>query len=347
MLRRIDELELLTALYAGVHEPPQWRTFVERLRRRMRADQCWLTIGSDDPDRPSDDWLATAPGLAASDASKSVPGMIRAAQQRPGRLYAGADLAALLSETSTWPNLFDRHLRTIRAISAGMLNGWISVTRSGEDFSAADGAALSALVPHLAIALQTKELLEDQRRRIALGEALLERAGLGWAWVGTDGEIGAASPVARNVLASGGAHLQRDGADAVHRLVESHGASPNPGADSCTAVRSATPDIGVLKVGAPPVTLPASNAMLLIVRAPPLEHDGQLELLKQQFKLTPTEAKLALLLARNRSVAEAAAALDLTVETARTYSKRLYFKTATRGLSELVRRVLLSVAVIG
>ena len=87
--------------------------------------------------------------------------------------------------------------------------------------------------------------------------------------------------------------------------------------------------------------------MLLIVRAPPLEHDGQLELLKQQFKLTPTEAKLALLLARNRSVAEAAAALDLTVETARTYSKRLYFKTATRGLSELVRRVLLSVAVIG
>jgi len=87
--------------------------------------------------------------------------------------------------------------------------------------------------------------------------------------------------------------------------------------------------------------------MLLIVRAPPPEHGAQIELLTQQFKLTPTEAKLALLLARNLSIAEAAAALDLTVDTARNYSKRLYFKTATRGLSEPVRRVLLSVAILG
>lgn len=347
MLGRVDEAELLTALYAAVHEIPPWRTFLERLRRRMRADQCWLTIGRDDPDRPSGDWLATAPGLAASDASKSIPDMIRAARLRPGRLYAGADLVALLPEVSPWPNLFDRHLRTVRVIGTGATSGWISITRSSEDFSAADSAALISLVPHLAVALQTQEVLEDQRRRILLGETLLERAGLGWAWVGTDGEIGAASPTARNILANGGAHLQPDGADAVRRLVGSQGASPDLEADRCIAVRSATPDIGLLKVRTPPVEPPAPNAMLLIVRAPPPEHGGQIKLLTQQFRLTPTEAKLALLLARNLSIAEAAAALDLTVDTARNYSKRLYFKTATRGLSELVRRVLLSVAVMG
>ena len=347
MLGHVDQVELLTALHAGVYETPPWQTFIERLRRRVRADRCWLMIGSDDPDRPNHDWLAAAPGLAGCEAAKSVPAMIRSARQRPGRLYAGVDLMALLPDPSLWPDLFDRHWRTVRVTGAGELSGWIAVTRSSVDFSAADGATLTALVPHLAVALQTKEVLEDQRRRATLGEMLLDRVGLGWAWVGTDGEIGAASPVARNILANGGRHLQPDGADAIRLLLDSQGATAGPDADRCIAVRSTTPDIGLRKVRAPPVEPPAPNAMLLIVRAPPPEHGAQIELLTQQFKLTPTEAKLALLLARNLSIAEAAAALDLTVDTARNYSKRLYFKTATRGLSELVRRVLLSVAILG
>ena len=215
MLGHVDQVELLTALHAGVYETPPWQTFIERLRRRMRADRCWLMIGSDDPDRPNHDWLAAAPGLAGCEATKSVPAMIRSARQRPGRLYAGVDLMALLPDRSLWPDLFDRHWRTVRVTGAGELSGWIAVTRSSEDFSAADGATLTALVPHLAVALQTKEVLEDQRRRATLGEMLLDRVGLGWAWVGTDGEIGAASPVARNILANGGRHLQPDGADAI------------------------------------------------------------------------------------------------------------------------------------
>ena len=43
-------------------------------------------------------------------------------------------------------------------------------------------------------------------------------------------------------------------------------------------------------------------------------------------------------LARGRSIAEAGAALGLTIETARNYSKRIYAKLGLRGQAELVRR---------
>lgn len=347
MLGRVDEVELLTALHAGVHEMPQWQTFLERLRRRMRAGHCWLIIGSDDPDIRERHWLVAAPGLSADATSGSIPGAIRAARQRPDRIYTGNDLADLLPEPIPRLELSGKYLRTIRVISPGVLSGWIAVARSGEDFSAADGAVLTALVPHLAIALQTMAALDDLRGRVTLGEAVLQRAGLGWAWVENDGALGSASPVARHILADGGAYLQSDSADAVRRLIDAPTTNSDRSTDRCTAVRSPTPDIGLRKVGFPPIEQPASDAMLLIVRGPPAEHCEQIELLAQQFKLTRTEAKLALLLARNLSIAEAAAALGLTVDTARNYSKRLYFKTTTRGLSELVRRVLLSVAILG
>lgn len=346
MLGRVDEVELLTALYAGVHETPPWQSFLDRLRRRMRAARCWLTVGSEDPARPRETWLARAPGVAAEDASTCWPDTIRAVRLRPGRLYADTDLAALLPDADA-SRPIDRSVRTIRVAGPAALSGWITVARSGEDFSAAEGAVLTALAPHLAIALQTMSALEAQRHRLALGDALLDRAGLGWAWVTPDGELGAASSVARNVLARGGAHLQPEGADALRRLIESEDATRYEPVDRCIAVRSATPDIGLCKIATPPVASPASNALLLIVRAPPPEHERQAALLAQQFKLTATEAKLALLLARNLSIAEAAAMLGLTIETTRNYSKRLYFKTATRGLGELVRRVLHSVAVLG
>jgi DNA-binding CsgD family transcriptional regulator/PAS domain-containing protein len=62
------------------------------------------------------------------------------------------------------------------------------------------------------------------------------------------------------------------------------------------------------------------------------------------FQLTNREAALASLLARGLTLAEAADELGVTEQTARTYSKRIFLKTGVRRQTELVRRILTSVA---
>jgi DNA-binding CsgD family transcriptional regulator len=68
--------------------------------------------------------------------------------------------------------------------------------------------------------------------------------------------------------------------------------------------------------------------------------------LGELFDLIPSEARLALALSRGSSLAEAAEELGLTVESARTYSKRIYAKTGARGQTDLVRFIHRSVLAI-
>ena len=59
------------------------------------------------------------------------------------------------------------------------------------------------------------------------------------------------------------------------------------------------------------------------------------------FGLLPSEARLAWQLAQGTSIADAAAMVGITKETARFYSKKIYAKTG--GQPELVRIILTSV----
>jgi DNA-binding CsgD family transcriptional regulator len=68
--------------------------------------------------------------------------------------------------------------------------------------------------------------------------------------------------------------------------------------------------------------------------------------LAQLFDLTASEARLALALSRGLSIAEAGPEVGLTVESARTYSKRIYAKTGARGQADLVRFIHRSVLAI-
>ena len=67
------------------------------------------------------------------------------------------------------------------------------------------------------------------------------------------------------------------------------------------------------------------------------------EQLAQLFDLLPSEARLALALGRGMSIAEAAKELNLTVGSARTYTKKIYAKMGARGHPDLVRFVQRSV----
>ena len=55
------------------------------------------------------------------------------------------------------------------------------------------------------------------------------------------------------------------------------------------------------------------------------------------FGLTPRQAALAVLLARGKSLPQAAAALSITLETARSHLKEVFFRTNTRRQADLIR----------
>jgi DNA-binding CsgD family transcriptional regulator len=67
--------------------------------------------------------------------------------------------------------------------------------------------------------------------------------------------------------------------------------------------------------------------------------DAQLTVLCDAFRLTPSEARLALLLAGGRSIEEAAYQLGVARETARSHLKSAFRKTGTHRQGELVALV--------
>lgn len=69
-----------------------------------------------------------------------------------------------------------------------------------------------------------------------------------------------------------------------------------------------------------------------------------IDVISKMFGLSKTEASLTLLLARGRTLTEAAIDLNITESTARTYSKRIYSKTGVTRQTELVRQILNSVS---
>lgn len=70
-------------------------------------------------------------------------------------------------------------------------------------------------------------------------------------------------------------------------------------------------------------------------------HSGNLEQLRALYSLTHGEARVAAWLLQGKSVEEAAAAMGITVNTARAYLKRIYQKTGVRRQPELIRLLLL------
>ena len=87
-------------------------------------------------------------------------------------------------------------------------------------------------------------------------------------------------------------------------------------------------------------------ALVAYVHADKSSSADRVEQLGQMFDLIPCEARLALALSRGMSIAEAAVELGLTLESARTYSKRIYAKTGARGQADLVRFIHRSVLAI-
>ncbi|WP_246359578.1 helix-turn-helix transcriptional regulator [Sphingomonas yantingensis] len=299
VLSRIDQDELLGALYA-LDDIQPFAAFLERLRRRTHAREAVLLTRS-----VTSGWKSHVSRISNATALPPVPrGLLQTL--RSGRLYDFEELGEGGSG------------RIIRA-SNHRNDVWIGIRGGASDcFGAPDGALLSALSSHAAIAVSNMARLRDSQIELAAANAALDRAGVGWAVLDEYGE----AVTGQN-----------------HDVSSRQRAALVNGVNDGARVAVAGQAIAI------PFAAGGRGAALALFREP-VQSIDRAAAFAAAYGLTGAESRMAIALAEGASIVEAAARLNLTEQTARHYSKRLYAATGARGQAELVRLVWTSVAAL-
>ena len=369
MLSGADAEELIQPLIEGVTEDPVWSTFLDRLRRRTGADYTSIVF------RP----LRTGPlrnrvihlysGMPSPPpVSKLYHDSLHVTDPMPyremaeGRVYALSDL--LRADDPLHQAYRDQLLapsgmnvlRMMRLTEASGVSAWITVSRRDGAFSPAADALIAAIGPYLRAALRSFVSLERTKTKASVANEAIRRMNFGWLALDSEGRIhdadsnGAAMLAAPNALARGrGGRLTARSSEVAREIAEAVSVlSANRQARPRAIVLSREPWVDMLLVptsvrGDPDGLAPS---IIAYVHADDWSSADRCEQLCRFFDLIPSEARLALALSRGMSIAEAARELGLTVESARTYSKRIYAKTGARGQADLVRFIHRSVLAI-
>ena len=347
-----DETDLLIPLHDSSLEAGRFPEFLKRLRQRTRAARASLLV--------TDGVFSPLLYVALADASTTDPsaggnapgaGVLPLETMRPGRAYALDEL------TSADPLLPARHSeqaggivdeRLVRVMPQGTLSAWLSLGRTGP-CSATDSALLSALAPHLAVAVRSTAAARFDAIGQAITRACLQRSAGGWLAFTADGRVVAREEsTAERVLQATG-RLAREGErlslgqpGATRRLAEAVAAlAADRQAPPCALTLAGETRIDLVLDRADRAAPGLEEAGLVIgfCRFPDESQNRSPALLADLLGISRREAELAVLVSQGRSLKEAGARMGLTEETARTYSKQLYAKLGLRGQAELVRLV--------
>lgn len=360
-LSALDQRELLIPLYAGVYDEAQWRSFLERVKRRIGAAfACIITVQDDTPVHLARQVFAgrnlrveaEVKGLNSLYDNYAPPFR----SLRPNRVYHLQELMSVDAKFRAFTTIHNQALgvsdaRFVRVQGRDKANGWLMVSRETGSFSAADGALLSALGPHLATALRNYVLVQNLQLRAAMAHEALSRAGGGWLLLGREARIididpGLSALLERIGASSEGQRLHLPHAQARQFVVQAaQDFASDPAAEPRAFTMSVDPRVDALLV---PVTgrddaAAAGAVMLLMCRTPPTNRGDRRPLLQELFGLSRRESELALLLADGQALGQAASTMGVTEETARGYLKAIFAKMDCHSQSELVRRIFMSV----
>jgi len=217
-------------------------------------------------------------------------------------------------------------------------------TRRGP-FTSTELEASQELLPHLRRAMQLRLLLERERLalevldHLAAGVLILDgQAHVQFANIAAQ-EIAAARDVL--LLIDGTVRCrQREQSDVLRRLVGSAIAG-GPGGSLLLNASSrrlpvsalVTPLVGTLAVSLAAQGLRGTAAIFL--SDPERDAVAVTEHLQALYRLSPTEARVAWLIARSESIGDAAKSLGLAPETVRTHLKHIFAKTGVNRQSAL------------
>jgi len=212
---------------------------------------------------------------------------------------------------------------------------------------------LTALAPHLRVALRVLGAMERERARSEMSADAFARINFGWISLDARCRIVDCDAQAARLLQQSGAlrrgHYDRltPSSPAVDRqltaLVREFAAHPRARPRAINLSHDPWIDMLVAPLRLEALAGGNDAVAVVYVRGDRSSSETRAEQLVDLFGLTPSEARLAWSMAQGLSIAEAAREHGLTIETARNYSKKIYAKTGARGQVDLVRHVLTGV----
>ena len=229
----------------------------------------------------------------------------------------------------------------------------MSIHRSAErgPFTPTELAASQQLLPHLRRAMQLRLLLERSEWQQLLALEALDRLASGALLVDGSGRVVFANRAALELAATRDVIVvEARGIRTRHRtqtrLLQSLiGSAIRGGPGGALAVARASGALPIAVLVAPlkgALALAAAvdglaGAAAIFLSDPERQVEPSAERLMALYGFTPTEARVAIQVARAGTIAGAAAALRLAPETVRTHLKRIYTKTGINRQSALVR----------
>ena len=350
---RVDDDGLLQSLYEGMFETPLWNDFLGRLLAKTGARFTTLVF------RPVDD---DAVELYAGDPPpEEIRKLFVDGNMRPGRAYALEELIdpfgsrqKAFYENAVIPQELG-NIRSIRVTEPGGIDLWLGCS-GGKNIGPATGALLSALAPHLRIALRSYAALERERFRSSVTSQAFDRLKMGWLSLDVSCRIIDATANVEQLFQRG-TLLRRGRYDrlvpaspAIDRQLTALLKDFSAHHDARPQAFNLSKDPWTEMLVTPFQSLAFSGrktpVAIVYISGDRRSQADRCDQLVDLFGLLPSEARLAWLMAQATSIADAAQALGLTVETARNYSKKIYAKTGARGHAELVRIIMTSVLAI-
>lgn len=355
---------LTLALLDGLHESPLWTHFLRLLREQTRAE--FATLFFRPPGWRHDESVQLISGDFDMEEGNelyrqhfSTPDITNPDLTITGRPYsleelrdldAGAhgDFYTFLTGSAGVADLREMRVREPTGVSA-----WLTIVRMQGKFSGAAVDLLSALAPLLTSVLHTYVMLEQQKMEIRLAEAAITGLQIGWFTLDAQGQVLDADELGLKTLRMAeifGSGPQsrlalRDGWQdkvmqaALARFAANRGSPPL----AMHLRRDPVLDLMLVPSRFKFVSTKGTPAAIAYVHGDAWSSADRCQQLIGMFSLSRKEAELALALCRGQRIADAAADVGITTETARSYSKAIYAKTGTRGLSDLVRTIMGSV----
>ena len=349
--------KLLLSLMNGAFETPQWSTFLDELRQCTKADYASLVF------RP--------PGLAMNTvfhlfSGNRCPPVIQQLyrdsfykrdptpyhEMCEGQVYTLSELlnsdnpahAAYLDAVMSPSGM--NSARMMRVVEASGVNAWLTITQSEQDFGRKDDALFIAIAPYLRSILRSYVALERERTNATLASDAIHRLSYGWITLDAAGRVLDTDDQGHHILETSGA-LHRDAHGYLKGKSQQQGREMMAAISAIASTASAKPravvlsrepwlDMLLVKANRNVISATSVPAVVAYIHSDSASSADHREQLIQLFDLLPSEARLALALGRGMSITEAAQELNLTVESARTYSKKIYAKMGARGHSDLV-----------
>jgi DNA-binding CsgD family transcriptional regulator len=358
---RLDDGGLLAALHRGVFEQPLWTEFLSKLMHITGSPYVSLTLKPSDEGRfvelHAGRWVSLNLDQRLADNNIVDRPMQR---MRDSRVYTLEELLDPINRNherlirQLKADLGITAMRSVRETEPGGTSAWLSCA-GGREIGSAVGSILTALAPHLAIALHCFVALERERFRSAAASAGNRRLNSGWLALDARCRIVEMTPDLEQLfqrspvlnrsrygrLTPSSAVADRELAELVKSFAENGVGPPK----SINLSRDPLVDILVRPVHQQAGAVSQSAVAIVHVNGDQWSEADRCGQLVELFGLLPSEARLAWAIAQGMTIAEAADHLLLRPETARSYSKQIYAKMGVRGQAELVRQIFLSTSV--